>query len=201
VSEQETCEKSVKTFVLRPRGVRAFFLLTASYLLASSCKPRTEFFCGTCCASRLFVMRLRFIAAALGLTVRAATPLLLQKSGERLLRVVFLTAEKFVALDGGDNADGAFVAGLGALHAAEAAHADRPSQSDFVREGEKNFDGRAFPDVLGKKKVNTARRDVAGFGASFAYSGAGGPADGEREPHLEALSRAAFGTGQGIPPD
>jgi hypothetical protein len=141
-----------------------------------------------------------FAAALAAFAVGAVTPLLLQKSGERLLRVI-LTAEKFVALDGGDYADGAFVAGLGALNAAEAAHADRTGQSDFVRKGEKNFDGRAFPDVLGKEEVNTARRDVAGFGASFAYSGAGGPADGEREPHLEALSRAAFGTGQGIPPD
>jgi hypothetical protein len=147
-------------------------------------------------------MRLRFFYRALAaLTVRAATPLLLQKSGERLLRVVFRAAEKFVALDSGDNADGAFIAGLGALHAAEAAHADRTCQCDFVREGEKNFDRGAFPDVFGKKEVDTARADVAGFGASFAHSGAGGPADGEREPHLEALRRAAFGTGQGIPPD
>jgi hypothetical protein len=142
-----------------------------------------------------------FVAAALAaFTVGTLTPLMLQKSGERLL-CVFLAAEKFVALDRGDYADGAFVAGFGALHAAEAAHTDRTSHGDFVREGQKNFDGRAFPDVLGKKEVDTARRDVAGFGASFANRGAGRPTDGEREPHLEALRRAAFGTGQGIPPD
>jgi hypothetical protein len=139
-------------------------------------------------------------AALAAFTVGTLTPLLFQKSGERLLRVV-LAAEKFVALDSGDYADGAFVAGLGALHAAEAAYADRASQCDFVREGQKNLDRRAFPDVFGKKEVDTARADVAGFGASFAHSGAGGPADGEREPHLKALRRAAFGTGQGIPPD
>jgi hypothetical protein len=195
VSEQETCEKSVKTFVLQPRRVRGFFSLQLLFVAVAPQRPfllaAVAFFSRCDCV---------FFTAALAFAVRAATPLLLQKSGERLLRVV-LAAEKFVALDRGDYADGAFVAGLGALHAAEAAHADRASQCDFVREGEKNFDGRAFPDVFGKKEVDTARRDVAGFGASFAHSGAGGPADGEREPHLEALRRAAFGTGQGIPPD
>jgi len=35
----------------------------------------------------------------------------------------FVAAEKLVALNGGDDADGAFVAGLGALNAAEAADA------------------------------------------------------------------------------
>ena len=114
---------------------------------------------------------------------------------------VFVATEKFVALDRGDHANGAFVAGLGALDAAEATHAYWASQSDFVRQGQENLDGRAFPYVLGKKEVNTARADVAGFGAGLANRGAGGPADGERQPHLEALSCAAFGTGQGSPPD
>ena len=114
---------------------------------------------------------------------------------------VFFAAEKFVPFDRGDNADGAFVARLGPLNAAEAAHANGPSQGDFVWQGQKNFDGRAFPDVFGKKEVDTARTDVAGFGAGLANRGARSPTDGERQPHLEALSCAAFGTGQGMPPD
>jgi hypothetical protein len=69
---------------------------------------------------------------------------------------VFVAAEKFVALNRGDDANGAFIARLGALNAAEAAHANRTSQRDFVREGEKNFDGRAFAYVLGKKEIDTA---------------------------------------------
>jgi len=36
---------------------------------------------------------------------------------------IFVAAEKLVALDGGDDADGAFVARLGALNAAETANA------------------------------------------------------------------------------
>jgi hypothetical protein len=121
-------------------------------------------------------------------------------SYELLPRVV-VAAEEFVALDRGDYANGAFVAWLGALDAAEAAHAYRTGQSDLVGQGQKNFDGRAFPYVFGKKEIDTARTDVAGFGACLANRGARCPTDGERQPHLEALSSAAFGTGQGIPPD
>jgi hypothetical protein len=113
----------------------------------------------------------------------------------------FVAAEEFVPLDRGDDANGAFVARLGPLDAAETAHAHGTRQGDFVRQGQKNFDGRAFVNVFGQKEVDTARADVAGFGASLANRGARSPTNGERQPHLEALGCAAFGTGQGIPPD
>ena len=93
---------------------------------------------------------------------------------------VFLAAEKFVALDCGDDANGAFVARLGALDAAEAAHAYRTGQGDFVRQSQKNLDGRAFTDVFGKKEIDATRTDVAGFGACLANRGARSPPDGER---------------------
>ena len=111
---------------------------------------------------------------------------------ERLRLRVFVAAKEFVALDRGDDANGAFVARLGALDAAEAAHAYRACQGDFVRQGQENFDGRAFADVFGKKEVDATRTDVTGFGACLANRGARSPSDGERQPHLEALRSAAF---------
>src|SRR5712692_10760870 len=72
----------------------------------------------------------------------------------------FVAAKEFVALDGGNDADGAFIARLGALHAAEAAHADRSGQSNLVGQGKKNLNGRAFTDILGKKEVDTAGANV-----------------------------------------
>jgi len=119
---------------------------------------------------------------------------------KRLLRF-FVAAQEFVPLDRGNDANRAFVAGLGPLHAAKATHAHRASESDLVGQSQKDFDGRAFPDVFRKKEVDAARADVAGFGAGLSNRGARSPTDGERKPHLEALRSAAFGTGQGIPPE
>jgi hypothetical protein len=51
----------------------------------------------------------------------------------------FVAAQEFIALDGGNYADGAFIARLGALDAAEAAYADGSCQGDLVRQGQKNF--------------------------------------------------------------
>src|ERR1700745_2128675 len=48
-----------------------------------------------------------------------------KKTRGPLLANVLVTAQKLVAFDGRDDADGAFVARLGALHAGEAANADR----------------------------------------------------------------------------
>ncbi len=64
-------------------------------------------------------------------------------SRNSLLFVV--AAKEFVALNGGNHADGALFTGLGALHAAEATDAYRASQSDFVGQGQKNLNRRAFP--------------------------------------------------------
>ena len=61
----------------------------------------------------------------------------------------FVAAKEFVALDSGDHADGAFIAGLGALHAAKATDAYRSGQSNLVGESQKNLDRGAFPDILG----------------------------------------------------
>ena len=112
--------------------------------------------------------------------------------GEKLLLRVVFAAEKFIPFDGGDDANGAFVARFGPLNAAEATHAHRTGQGDFVRQSQENFDGRAFPHVFGKKKVDATRTDVAGFGACLANRGARSPSDGERQPHLKALRSAAF---------
>ena len=47
----------------------------------------------------------------------------------------FVAAKEFVALDGGNYADGAFIARLRALDTAEAAYADRACQGDLIRQG------------------------------------------------------------------
>jgi len=70
--------------------------------------------------------------------------------GAKLLS--FVAAQEFVALDGGNYADGAFVTRLRALDAAEAAYTDGPCQSDLVGQGEKNFNGRAFLHIFWRKK-------------------------------------------------
>jgi hypothetical protein len=72
----------------------------------------------------------------------------------------FVATKKFVALDGGNHADRAFLSRLGALHAAEAADAYGSGQSDLVGKGQKNLHGRAFPDILRKEEVDTAGTDV-----------------------------------------
>src|SRR5712692_9989068 len=72
----------------------------------------------------------------------------------------FVAAKDLVELNGGNHADGAFIAGLGALHAAEATDPYRSGQSNLVGEGQKNLNRRAFPDILGKKEVDNAGADV-----------------------------------------
>ena len=74
--------------------------------------------------------------------------------------LIFVAAKEFVALNGGNHANCAFFARLGALHAAEAADPYRSGQSDLVRKGQKNLNGRAFPDILGKEEVDAAGADV-----------------------------------------
>jgi hypothetical protein len=55
--------------------------------------------------------------------------------------VIFVAAQKFVALDCGHDAHGGVVARFGALHPAEATDANRAGQGNFVRERQKDFDG------------------------------------------------------------
>jgi len=74
--------------------------------------------------------------------------------------LVFLAAKEFVALNGSNHTDGAFFARLGALHAAEATDAYWSGQSNLVGQGQKNLNRRAFPDILGKKEVDTAGTDI-----------------------------------------
>jgi hypothetical protein len=113
---------------------------------------------------------------------------------------IFVAAEKLVALNGGDDADGAFVAGLGALNAAEAAYTHGAGKSDLVGKSQKNFNRRAFLDIFLKEEVDTAGADVAGLGAGLADRRARGPTNGERQPHGKALCGAAFGASQSEPP-
>src|SRR5438034_7702466 len=117
------------------------------------------------------------------------------------LLFVFVAAKEFVALDGRNHADGAFITRFGALHAAKAADPYRSSHGNFVGKRQKNLDGRAFLDILGKKKVDAARADVPGLSAGLANGGTGCPANGQGQPHGKTLSGAAFGTRQGSPPD
>jgi len=98
-----------------------------------------------------------FFAAA---TDRAAVNREATASLLEILLLFFLAAKEFIALNGGHHADGAFFAGLGALYAAEAPDTYGSGQSNLVRQGEKNLDGRAFLDILGKKEVDTAGADV-----------------------------------------
>jgi hypothetical protein len=105
---------------------------------------------------------------------------------------IVVATKKFVAFDSRDNANGAFIAGFGALHAAEAADFHRSGQSNFVGKRQENFDGGAFLNVFGEKEVNTAGTDVAGFGAGFADGRTGGPSHGKWQPHAKALGGAAF---------
>src|SRR5713226_1225065 len=68
-----------------------------------------------------------------------------QEAGDfpsRKFLLFFVAAKEFVALDGGNHADRAFFARLGALHAAEAADAYRSGQSNLVGKGQKNLDRR-----------------------------------------------------------
>jgi hypothetical protein len=111
---------------------------------------------------------------------------------EALLLEVLGVSQKFVALDGSDDADGAFITRLGALHAPETADANRAGHGDLIRQSQEDFDRRTFANVFGEEKVDTARTDIAGFGAGFADGRTGGPAYGERKAHLETLGSAAF---------
>jgi hypothetical protein len=74
--------------------------------------------------------------------------------------LIFVAAKEFVALDGGNHADGAFFARLGALYPTEAPDAYWSGQGDLVGEGQKNLNGRAFPNILRKKEIDTAGADV-----------------------------------------
>src|SRR5712664_148272 len=106
---------------------------------------------------------------------------------------VILGAQKFVALDGGDDANGALVARFGALNASEATNPNGSCKGDFVRQGEEDFDRRSLLHILGQEEVDPAGADVAGFGAGFSNRGTRRPADGKRKAHLKALRGAAFG--------
>ena len=116
------------------------------------------------------------------------------------LLLIFVAAKKFVAFDGGDYADGAFVTRFGALHAAQATDADGAGHGDLVGQSEQDFDGGAFLNVFGEEEVDTAGADVAGFRAGLTDGDAGGPANRKGQAHGEALSGASFGASQGKPP-
>ena len=73
---------------------------------------------------------------------------------------VFFAAQEFVALDGGHYADGALIAGFGALHASEATYANRSCKGDFIRQGQEDFYRRAFLHIFGQEEVDAAGADV-----------------------------------------
>jgi hypothetical protein len=105
---------------------------------------------------------------------------------------VLFAAQEFVPFNGSDNAYGGFVAGFGALYAAQAAYANRASEGDLIGKRQENLHRRAFFHVFSEVKVDSARADVAGFGASFPNGCASGPTDRKGEPHGKALGGAAF---------
>jgi hypothetical protein len=109
---------------------------------------------------------------------------------------LFVAAQELVAFDRGYHTDGTLIAVLGALNAAEAAHANRSRKRNLVGKRQEDFNGRAFLHVLPQVEVDPARADVAGFRAGFPNSCSGGPADGKRQPHGKALGAAAFSSRQ-----
>ena len=115
-----------------------------------------------------------------------------KKPGKFLL-FVFFAAQEFVALDRGHYANGTFVARFGALNASEATNADGSGKGNFIRQGQEDFDRRAFLYILGQEEVDPARADVPRFRAGFSNCGTSRPADGKRKAHLKALCGAAFG--------
>jgi hypothetical protein len=137
-----------------------YFLRNSKKLLKNAlCHKGRKSFKNSCCrkAAKALQFQPADFAAA---TDRAAVN---QEAGDfpsRSSLLVFLAAKEFVALNGGNHTDGAFFARLGALHAAEATDSYRSGQSNFVGQGQKNLNRRAFPDILGKKEVDTAGTDI-----------------------------------------
>src|SRR5258708_11048716 len=114
----------------------------------------------------------------------------------KALLFVFAAPQEFVALDRRHYANRALVPRFRALDASEATHPDRPGKRDFIRQGQQNFNRRAFLYILGQEKVDSAGADVPHFPACFSHCSPTLPADGKRKAHLKALRGAAFGPGQ-----
>jgi hypothetical protein len=115
---------------------------------------------------------------------------------------LLIAAQELVAFDSGDDTNGALIARLRALYAAEAANTHRSGEGNFIRQGQQNLHGGAFLDVFGQEKVHTPGADIAGFRTGFSNGCTCGPADRERQPHGKPLRRAAFGSRQdALPPD
>src|SRR5260370_18047414 len=115
----------------------------------------------------------------------------------KTLLLVVVAAQEFVALDRRHDANRALVARFRPLNAPEAADPNGSRERNFIRQGQQDFDGRAFLYVLAQKEVNPTGADVPRFGARFAHRRTRCPADGKRKAHLKALCCAAFRTGQG----
>jgi hypothetical protein len=113
------------------------------------------------------------------------------------ISIVFVAAQKLVALDRSNHAHRGVVARFGTLNSTEATDADWSGQGDLVGKRQEDFDGGTFLDVLGEVKINPAGTYVARFRAGFSNGGPGSPTNGQGEPHGEALSCAAFRAGQG----
>src|SRR5208337_4497118 len=107
------------------------------------------------------------------------------------LLLVFFAAQKFVALYRCHHTHRAFILGFGPLNATEATDAYWSGQCDFVGQGEKNLDGRAFLYIFGKKEVNPARTDIARLRTGLSNRRSRGPSHGEWQPHAKALGGAA----------
>jgi hypothetical protein len=93
--------------------------------------------------------------------------------------VVFAIAQKLVAFDSGNDADGTFLARLGALDAAEAANFDGASQGDLVGQSEEDLNRRPLFNVFGKKEIHPAGANITGFRAGFANRCPGRPPHGK----------------------
>jgi hypothetical protein len=123
---------------------------------------------------------------------KSLAEILAGKKSQRLVSF-FVAAQEFVALNGRDYANLAFIAGFRALNASQATHAHWAGQSDFVGQGQQDFDGGAFLDILGEQEIDAAGANVARFGAGFADGRACGPAHGQWQTHLETLGGATLG--------
>src|ERR1700730_10803676 len=83
----------------------------------------------------------------------------------KALLFIFVAAQEFVPLDGRHDANRALVARFRPLNSSEATDPDRSREGNFIRQGQQDFDWRAFFYILGQEEVDPARADVPRFGA------------------------------------
>jgi hypothetical protein len=109
-----------------------------------------------------------------------------------MLGPLFFAAQKLIAFDRRDHANGSFIARFGSLYAPKAANTHRPGQRNFVWQRQENLYGGPFFYVFLQEEIYPAGADVAGFCTCLTDGRTCGPTNGERKAHGKALGGAAF---------